>query len=110
VSSGATTTLTVTSSGSPHTVTANYVNADGNFSNSSGTLSGGQTVNPNASTVTLTSSPNPAAFGQSITFTATVTSGGSGTPTGTVTFKDGTTTLGTGTLNTSGVATFATYR
>jgi hypothetical protein len=45
-----------------------------------------------------------------VTFTATVSakSPGSGTPTGTVTFKDGTTVLGTGTLNSNGQATFTT--
>ena len=45
-----------------------------------------------------------------MTLTATVApaSGFTGTPTGTVTFLDGTTTLGTGTLNSSGVATLAT--
>ena len=45
-----------------------------------------------------------------MTFTATVTPdhAGSGTPTGTVTFKDGSTTLGTGTLSSTGVATFST--
>ncbi|HMF36072.1 MAG TPA: Ig-like domain repeat protein, partial [Isosphaeraceae bacterium] len=44
---------------------------------------------------------------QSVTFTATVSvnSPGAGTPTGTVTFKDGATVLGTGTLS-GGVATF----
>jgi hypothetical protein len=42
--SAATSTLGVT--GSPHTVTANYVNADGNFANSSGSLSSGQTITP----------------------------------------------------------------
>jgi hypothetical protein len=59
---------------------------------------------------TVTSSVNPSRFGQSVTFTATVsvTSPGAGTPTGTVTFKDGTTTLGTGTLNASDQATFTT--
>ena len=44
-------------------------------------------------------------FGQPETFTASVTSTG-GTLTGPVTFLDGTTVLGTGQLNTSGVATF----
>ncbi len=44
--------------------------------------------------VTLTSSLNPAPFNQSATFTATV-AGTGGTPTGTVTFMDGTTSLGT---------------
>ena len=45
-----------------------------------------------------------------MTFTATVTASRarSGTPSGTVTFKDGATTIGTGTLNGSGVATLAT--
>jgi hypothetical protein len=58
----------------------------------------------------LTSSVNPSVWGQSVTFTATVTNNPSGgaVATGTVTFKDGSTTLGTGTLNGSGVATFAT--
>src|SRR6185437_14009559 len=54
-------------------------------------------------TVTLTSSVNPVNLGSSTTFTATVSSP-YGTPTGTVTFMDGGTVLGTGTLNSSGVA------
>jgi hypothetical protein len=54
----------------------------------------------------LSSSANPSAFGQSVTFTATVTQQfGKGTPTGTVTFLDGTTNLGSPTLSNSGVAT-----
>ncbi len=64
-----------------------------------------------ASTSTgLTSSLNPSILGQSVTFTATVSvvSPGAGTPTGTVTFMDSSTTLGTGTLNGSGVATYTT--
>ena len=62
-----------------------------------------------STTTAIASSSNPASYGQSVTFTATVVpKGGSGTPTGTVTFMDGATALGTGTLNASGVATFAT--
>ena len=49
-------------------------------------------------TTTLGSSENPSNYGDSVTFTATVTTSGTSTPTGTVTFMDGTTTLGTGTL------------
>jgi hypothetical protein len=57
-----------------------------------------------SSGTTLISSLNPSIVGQSVTFVATVT----GTsPTGTVTFMDGSNKLGTGTLNLSGVATFA---
>jgi hypothetical protein len=55
-------------------------------------------------TVTLTSSANPANPGQAITFSVTVHAGA----TGTVTFLDGTTILGTGTINAAGIATFTT--
>jgi hypothetical protein len=71
-----------------------------------------QSQQSQASTTTiLRSSANPSAFGQSVTFTATVSANasGSGTPTGSVTFKDGTTVLGSGTLS-GGVATFTTKK
>jgi Bacterial Ig-like domain (group 3) len=55
----------------------------------------------------LMSSASPALFGQTVTFTATVTSVG-GTPSGTVTFEDGTTVLGVASLNGSGQATYTT--
>ena len=71
--------------------------------------SGDLVVSQSSTTTTLTSSANPSASGFSVTFTADVAavSPGSGTPTGTVTFKDGTTTLGTETL-TPGSTTFST--
>jgi hypothetical protein len=61
-------------------------------------------------TTALTSAPNPSVLGESVTFTATVTvtPPGSGTPTGTVTFYDGTTTLGSVALASSGQAVYAT--
>src|SRR6266436_1257975 len=69
------------------------------------------TVNLNtapASLVSLVSSLSPSAFGHAVTFTATVKpASGSGIPTGTVTFNDGATALGTGTLS-GGIATFMT--
>jgi len=58
-------------------------------------------------TTSVVSSPNPAAYGQKVTFTATVTAQGSGNPTGTVNFMDGTTTLGMTSL-TNGSANFST--
>ena len=62
-----------------------------------------------ATTTTLTASPTTATAGTAINFTATVAeSGGSSVPTGTVTFKDGGTTLGSMTLNGTGVAVFST--
>jgi len=66
----------------------------------------GLVVNPAATGTTVVSSLNPSTPGQSVTFTATVTST-AGVPTGTVTFKDGAATLGTATLS-SGAASFAT--
>ena len=90
----------------PHTITVSY-SGDGNFvTSTSAPLT--QTVNQAATTSKVTSSANPSVFGQSVTFTATVkaVAPGSGTPTGTVSFLDGSTTLGTGTLS-GGTATFS---
>src|SRR5439155_400115 len=69
-----------------HTITASY-GGDGNFTTSTSSAVS-QTVNKAASSTSLTSSANPSVYGQSVTFTATVsaTSPGAGTPTGTVTF------------------------
>ena len=53
-------------------------------------------------TTTLTASPTSVSSGANVTLTATVTGTGA---TGTVTFVDGSTTLGSATLNTSGIAT-----
>ncbi len=68
-------------------------------------------IAPDATTTTLTAVPTSTVFNQSVTFTATVavSSPGAGTPTGKVTFMDGTTILGTGTLSTSGGVTTATF-
>jgi hypothetical protein len=88
-----------------HSITASY-GGDSTYVNSTSSALT-QTVNGASTSTSLGSSPNPSSYGQSVTFTATVTSG-SGTPTGTVTFKDGSTTIGTGSLNGSGVATFST--
>jgi sugar lactone lactonase YvrE len=57
--------------------------------------------------VVLTSNSNPVLVQNSITLTATVSSSIS-TPTGTVSFLDGATAIGTGTVNSSGVATYST--
>ena len=72
----------------------------------SGTL---VTVSPVSTTTNVVAAPSPASSGESVTLTATVgaVAPGSGTPTGTVTFSQGSTTLGTGTLD-SGTATLST--
>jgi hypothetical protein len=56
----------------------------------------------------IKTAPNPSATGEVITFTATVTTQGGGNPTGAVTFMAGNTTLGTGSLDSMGTATFST--
>jgi len=56
-----------------------------------------------ATTTALTSSPNPSTYGQNVMFTAFVGSG-SGTPTGTVTFFDGTTSMGSSALDANAFA------
>jgi sugar lactone lactonase YvrE len=58
-----------------------------------------------ATTVVLASSVNPALTLAPITLTATVTNSQVGTPTGTITFTDGATQLGTAPLSASGSAT-----
>ena len=62
-----------------------------------------------ATTTTVSSSLNPSIYGQSVTFTATVsnTSGSGGVPSGSVAFYDGSTLLGVGTTL-SGAGTSAT--
>jgi uncharacterized repeat protein (TIGR01451 family) len=66
------------------------------------------TIAKASSSTAVSSSVNPSDFGQSVTFTATVTSG-VGTPTGTVQFKDNGNNLGASiALNGSGAATFTT--
>src|SRR5437870_3682003 len=61
-----------------------------------------QTVNSDTTT-TVTSSLNPSVHNQAVTFTATVVANAPGTaaPTGTVTFKEGNRTLGSGSLSAS---------
>ena len=86
-----------------HTITTVY-SGDCNFAASTGILK--QTVGRASTETVLTSSSNPSTYGQSVTFMASVSAvaPGAGTPSGTVTFKDGNKVLGTGNL-VGGVAT-----
>jgi hypothetical protein len=78
---------------------------DANFEGSTTTFD--QEVLAALTTTVVTSAPNPSSFGQSVTFTVTVSpiSPGSGLPTGMVELFDGSTSLGTTDLA-DGVATF----
>ncbi len=68
------------------------------------------TINKATTKVALTASSSPTVFGETVTLTATVSvvAPGLATSTAIVTFKDGSTVLGTGTLNQQGVATLQT--
>jgi predicted secreted protein len=90
-----------------HSITATY-NGSANFNTSTSAVLT-QTVNKAATSTTMTSSLNPSKLGQTVTFTAIVAAvpPASGTPTGSVTFKDGATVLQTMSLS-SGKATFST--
>lgn len=101
LSSGtASTTHTYAAAGN-FTVSLTY-SGDTNYANAAPTFP--VTVSAGTSGTTIGSSANPSPFGQSVTFTATVT----GTnPTGTVQFFDGATLLGSGIVS-AGSATFST--
>src|SRR6267143_2431049 len=81
-----------------HSITATYV-GNANFNTSTSTAVS-QVVNKANTSASLTSSANPSVFGQSVTFTATVTvtAPGAGSPTGAVNFLDGATNIGSCTL------------
>ena len=83
-----------------HTITAAY-SGDTNYTTSATTMPLTQVVQA-VTTTTLTATPNPANVGQTITLTAAVAGSN---PTGTVTFLDGTSTLGTASLGANDQAT-----
>ena len=108
LSNGTATFTTSTLTAGPHTITATYDGSDGytgSFATITHTVTESSTDKTDTTT-TLTSAPNPSSVNESVTLTAQV-SGTGGTPTGNVTFSEGTTTLGTGTLS-NGTATVAT--
>jgi hypothetical protein len=92
-----------------HAIAATY-SGDGNFTGSSSSALT-QVVNKASVTATVTSANNPAAHGQPVKFTALVTAAapGAGTPSGTVTFMDGSTVLGTASLSVIGGVATATF-
>jgi large repetitive protein len=101
ISSGKATLAISTLSAGTHSITAGFAGNPDYAQVTSSAIS--QVVNKATPTIGLVSSTNPSSYGASVTFTAALSSG----PTGTVTFKAGSTTLGTGTI--SGTqATFTT--
>jgi len=106
---GQATFSTFSLSAGSHTITAAY-SGDGDFavSTSSGLTQVVTVPTTKPAFVALGSSPNPAAVGQSVLVTAAVSSSAGGVPTGSVSFLDNGTSIGTAALNGSGVASFST--
>lgn len=104
------TTSALSTAASPHSVTAIY-GGDASFNASPASAVLSQVVNKAATSTVLTSGTNPSVFGQSVTFTATVSvaAPGAGTPTGTVNFTDGAATVcANAAVSGAGVATCTT--
>lgn len=104
LASGAASCATSTLSAGSHTVTARYSGDASYASATSGAVT--QTVKGTA-TLALASSANPSNAGQSVTFTATA-SGSLGTPSGSVAFLDGATTICASAMLSSGSASCVT--
>ena len=99
---------TSTLSSGLHTITVSYA-GDTHFNGSAAPALIEAIVKAD-STTGLVASANPLVFGRGVTFTASVSvvSPGAGTPTGSVTFFDGATPLGSPSLNAAGQATVTT--
>ena len=96
-------TLTIsTLAPGPHSIIANYAGDGKAAASVSSPLA---LVVKETTNVALASNANPALTLAPIVLTAAVSNSGIGQPTGTVTFNDGSTLLGTATVNSSGVAT-----
>ena len=104
-------TVTPTTPTGTHTLSASFTATDIVHANSSTTTGATLTVTNPATTTQVTSSHNPSTYGDSVTFTATVSSD-AGTPTGSVEFHEGacggTLLAGPTGLNGSGQAVFIT--
>ena len=97
-----------------HAITAAYISGDGNFNPSSASSPITQVAAKANTTTSVITSNNSIMSGQPVTFTATVTVASPGSmaaasPTGTVTFYDAGTAIGTGTLAVSAGSDQATY-
>jgi sugar lactone lactonase YvrE len=105
VGSGITSTASISFAGltaGSHTITVNYLNLDGAFAVSTGSLSGGQTVNAASATLGFTTVPSGAvAINSSAVFTVTLTPSLATPikPAGTVIFSQGSTQLCSSTLS-----------
>jgi subtilase family serine protease len=94
------------------TITATYGGDSKNAPSTSSPLIETITTTGDSTTTVVTSNLNPSTYGLSVQFSATVTTTSGNPPSATVTFQDGSTPIGFGTLSpinsSSGIATFST--
>ncbi len=86
-------------------ISAIYNGSMGNVGSSSPTIS--QTVVPYPTATSIESNANPAALGQTVTFSASVETPAGAVTAGTITFRRGKQALGTVALNSSGIASLS---
>ncbi len=111
VNNGVATLSTATLGVGTHPITASFTPASGSALSAATSAVVLQTVVTPGSSISLSSSLNPAVAEQTVTFTAAVPTSIAGTvPSGMVTFYAGTTPLGTAQLNAAGQATFTTSK
>ena len=101
-SAGSATLSTTQLQAGTHSLTAKYSGDGMNAANTSNVVS--EVISQATTLTTLATSNATVAVGSSLTLTANVTSTNGPAPTGMVSFTEGTTTLGSATLNASGVA------
>jgi hypothetical protein len=106
-SSGVATLSTSSLAVGTYHLTARYAGNATSLASTSSAVSVTVTAAAQSTTTTLAAASNPVTAGQPLALTATV-KGSTASPTGTVSFMNGSTLLGTGTLNPSGEATFST--
>jgi hypothetical protein len=105
MSNGAAALVTSSLTLGSHTLTASYGGDANNNASTSAPYTEVINAAANATTITLSATPNPALFGQAVTMVATVSPAAA---TGSVTFKDGTNTMGMATIG-NGTATLITF-
>jgi Bacterial Ig-like domain (group 3) len=93
-----------------HTITASYAGAGVFLASSGSDATSPQVVGQTGTATSISVSPDPSDYGQAVTLTAAVAHlpPGFGIPSGTTTFLEDSTVLGTGTLGGTGHATFST--
>jgi hypothetical protein len=106
-SSGVATLSTASLPAGTYSLTARYAGNSSYLASTSPASSVTVTASASTTTISLVASPNPVTEGQALILTATITESGTTSPTGTVSFMNGTAVMGTAAVNSSGVATLS---